>query len=95
MSAKVNEYAELSIDAIKKNLELLNKERVCRSAHGISSICQLLGVIRRHQTGEVPIEDAAFLGVSGGFISGGLESAIMELCTTIVSLTEPELWEQN
>lgn len=88
---KNNTSKLMPMDEVKKNLEILNRERVSRAAYGISSICQLLGVIHRHQSGEVLIENEEFMGIAGRYISGGLETAIMELSTTIQNLTEPEL----
>ncbi len=50
-----------------------------------------MGVIHRHQLGEVLIEDKEFLVVAGRYINGVLETEIMELSVTIQNLTEPEL----
>jgi hypothetical protein len=57
----------------------------------ITSICQLLVVINRHNAGEVLIENEELLAVATRYVSGGLEAEIMELSTIIQYLTEPNI----
>ena len=65
-----------------------NMERISEAAYGIVSILKVLGPLNRHLSGDVPIEDKTVLEIANRNLTGGLQSALQVLATTILDLSE-------